>query len=106
MSALANIPRKLAAPEQGLERPRRERRVLRLVAPVPRGDQVPPRVLDAWSRALDATGRALDAAEGMRIYDTNELASRRRRLSEERRWFERLQQVGTYDRLPRLHAHP
>ncbi|HEY8776532.1 MAG TPA: hypothetical protein VIM33_08665 [Gaiellaceae bacterium] len=109
MSAPASAPLELAAPERPPPNGAcRERRHLRLLSPTrePIAGRLPVHILDLWAGALNANGSALDAVEDMKVYADEELHRRRQRLSVERRWLARLREVGTYDPLPRLCAHP
>jgi hypothetical protein len=109
VSALASAPLELAAPERRPPGARRERRRLGLLTPPAEplaGNRLPVHILDAWDSALDAYGRAFDAVERMKVYADAELLWRRKRLRDERRWLACLKEMRTYDRLPRLCAHP
>src|SRR5438093_13370540 len=105
MSALAVAPLRSASTDSGTSGMDRERRRLRVVRSTPwtlSGSGPWAHVLETWDRALQATDRSLEAAARMKVYASSELAVRRQRLNEERRWLLRLKELGPYDPSPTL----
>jgi Protein of unknown function (DUF5661) len=105
MSALAPKPLWAAAHNARPSQKQRERRHLRVLSPATERYAY-EQVLESWERALAASERALDSAVAVGTYAGPDLSTRRRLRAEERRWFARLKQIGSYDPLPRLTLDP
>jgi hypothetical protein len=102
MTALATAPPEFAVPARRFDEPQQERRRLRLLSSSRTPSGIDAQVLESWDSALKASERALDEVSAAHILNGSELVWYRRHLVNERRWFARLKETGSYDPLPGL----
>jgi hypothetical protein len=104
MTALATAPPKFAVPARRLDDRQQEPRRLRLLSSSRTPSRLDVGVFESWDRALKVSERALDEVGAAHILSGSELVRYRRHLMNERRWFARLIETGSYEPLPGLRS--